>query len=88
MPRNCLSYFIVSATKYILHINCENIPCDLLSLSIKHYYEKVLERSDWLEDDESNLDLHRSNSQETITISNTPSSEKISTARGEGSSRY
>ena len=41
VPRNCLSYFIVSTTKYILHINRENIPSDILSLSTKNYYDKV-----------------------------------------------
>ena len=67
-----------------IEIILDNIPSDLLSLSAENENDKTVERSDCLEEDQNPLDLHRFNSQETIMISNSPTSEELSIAPGEG----
>ena len=66
-----------------IEIVLDNIPSDLLSLSAENENDKVLERSDCLEEDQNPLDFHRFSSQETIMISNSPTSEELSIAPGE-----
>ena len=70
---------LYSDVETILH----NIPSDLLSLSAENENDKTLKRSDCLEEDQEPLDFHRFNSQETIMISNSPTSEELSIASGE-----
>ena len=67
-----------------IEIVLDNIPSDLLSLSTENNNDKTLERSDFLEENQSPLDFHRFNSQETIMISNSSTSEELSIAPGEG----
>ena len=55
-----------------------------MSLSAENENDKTLKRSDCLEEDQDPLDFHRFNSQETIMISNSPTSEELSIAPGEG----
>ena len=55
-----------------------------MSLSAENENYKILERSHCLEENQNPLDLHRFNSQETIMISNSPTSEELSIAPGEG----
>ena len=62
----------------------DNLPSDLLSLSAENENDKALERSDCLEEDQNPLDFHGFNSQETIMISNSPTSEELKIAPGEG----
>ena len=47
-----------------------------MSLSAENENYNILERSDCLEENQNPLDLHRFNSQETIMISNSPTSEE------------
>ena len=68
-------------------IALDNIPSDLLSQSAENENDKTVERSDCLEGDQNFVDFHRFNSQETIMISNSPTSGKLGIASGEGSSR-
>ena len=67
-----------------IEIVLDNIPSDLLSLSTENNNDKTLERSDFLEENQNPLDFHRFNSQETIMISNSSTSEELSIAPGEG----
>ena len=66
-----------------IEIVLDNIPSDLLSLSAENENDKTLERSDCLEEDQNPLDFDRFISQETIMISNSPTSEELSRAPGE-----
>ena len=65
----------------------DNLPSDLLSLSAENENDKAIERSDCLEEDQNPLGFHGFNSQETIMISNSPTSEELKIAPGEGNSR-
>ena len=67
-----------------ISINISNIPNELVDLSeIETVEESNLEKNP-LEENENPLDKFRFNSQETMLISRTPSSEEISIAQGEG----
>ena len=68
----------------VIEIALDNIPSNLLSLSAENENDKALEKSDCLEEDQNPLDIHRFTSQETIMISNSPTSEELSIAPGEG----
>ena len=61
----------------------DNAPSDLLSLSTENENDKTLERIDCLEEDQNPLDFDRFISQETIMISNSPTSEEHRRASGE-----
>ena len=67
-----------------IDIVLDNIPSDLLSVSVENKNDKTLERSDCLEEDQNPLYFHRFNSQETIMISNSSTSEELGIAPGEG----
>ena len=60
-----------------IEIVLDNIPSDLLSLSAENENDKTLGRSDCLEEDQNPLDFDRFISQETIMISNSPTSEEL-----------
>ena len=66
-----------------IEIVLDNIPSDLLSLSVENENDKALERSYCLEEGQNPLDFHRFNSKETIIISNSPTSEELSIGPGE-----
>ena len=66
-----------------IEIVLDNIPTDLLSLSAENENDKTLGRSDCLEEDQNPLDFDRFISQETIMISNSPTSEELSRTPGE-----
>ena len=66
-----------------IEIVLDNIPSEILSLSAENENDKTLETSDCLEGDQNPLDFHRFNSQETIMISNLPTSEELSIAPGQ-----
>ena len=70
-----------------IEIVLDNIPSHLLSLSAENENDKTLGRSDCLEEDQNPLDFDRFISQETIMISNSPTSEELSRAPGEEKQR-
>lgn len=60
-----------------------NTPDDSLSLSAEKDNDKIFKKSNYLEEDENPLDLHRFHSEETIFILNVSTSKEISIAPDE-----